>query len=119
MYKYAQRFSPRRNGSKLSDMNKERIRRLLGRGKMTRAGLAALKHIPDVFSKNSDFAPDIMNALKSDRTAWNNFRKFPASYKRIRVGWIEMARKRPDIFNKRLRYFLKMTASNRQFGMVK
>lgn len=33
-------------------------------------------------------------------------------------GWIDGARKRPDEFKKRLKYFLKMTAKNKRFGMV-
>ncbi len=41
---YAQRFSPRRKKSKLSEMNKERIRQLIKRGKMTSHGLESIKH---------------------------------------------------------------------------
>ena len=33
-------------------------------------------------------------------------------------GWIDGARHRPKIFQQRLRYFLKMTADNKKFGMV-
>src|SRR5205809_3421959 len=42
--KYAQRFSPRRKTSKLSDMNRERVRRLIKAGRMTKVGLAAIEH---------------------------------------------------------------------------
>src|SRR6185503_20319811 len=42
--KYAQRYSPRKKTSKLSDMNRERVRRLIKSGRMTRAGLAAIEH---------------------------------------------------------------------------
>jgi uncharacterized protein YdeI (YjbR/CyaY-like superfamily) len=116
--KYAQRFSPRRSGSKLSDMNKERIRRLIRHKKMTPAGMAAVKHVPNINSSNLVIATDIIKALKKDKAIWNNFQKFPASYKRIRIGWIEMAGARRQIFNQRLRYFVKMTAKNKRFGMV-
>jgi uncharacterized protein YdeI (YjbR/CyaY-like superfamily) len=116
--KYAQRFSPRRQGSKLSDMNRERIRRLIRQKKMTPAGIAAVNHVPNLTSKNLIIAPDILRALKKDENTWNNFQKFPASYKRIRIGWIEMARIREEVFNQRLRYFIKMTSQNKRFGMV-
>lgn len=118
--KYAQRFSPRRPTSKLSEMNKERIRRLIKQKKMTPAGLAAVKHVSDISSNNLKLiiAPDIIKALKKDKKTWSNFEKFPTSYKRIRIGWIEMARIHRQIFNQRLRYFLKMTARNKRFGMV-
>src|SRR4030043_411843 len=40
----AQRFSPRRKNSPLSEMNKERIRKLIQSNKMTPAGLESIKH---------------------------------------------------------------------------
>ncbi|OGK09001.1 hypothetical protein A2767_02410 [Candidatus Roizmanbacteria bacterium RIFCSPHIGHO2_01_FULL_35_10] len=48
-----------------------------------------------------------------------NFQKFTNSYKRIRIGWIDGARKRPEEFQKRLKYSLGMTAKDKTFGMVK
>ena len=35
---------------------------------------------------------------------------------RIRIGFIEGARNRPEEFQKRLRYFIKMTEKNKQYG---
>jgi uncharacterized protein YdeI (YjbR/CyaY-like superfamily) len=61
---------------------------------------------------------DIEERLKQDPVGWKNFQKFPASYKRIRIGWIDGARKRPEEFEKRLRYFVKMTAKGKRYGMV-
>jgi uncharacterized protein YdeI (YjbR/CyaY-like superfamily) len=118
---YAQRFSPRRPGSQLSAMNKERIRRLIGLKKMTPAGTAAIKHVSDASVKNLRLiiGRDIQKALKEDKDAWRNFRKFSASYKRIRIGWIEAARDHPQIFKQRLGYFIKMTARNKMYGMVR
>jgi uncharacterized protein YdeI (YjbR/CyaY-like superfamily) len=113
--KYAQRFSPRRKTSRLSDMNRERVRRLIKSGRMTKAGLAAIAHAGD---KKWTLPPDIARALRRDAKTWRIFQRLPASYKRIRVGWIDAARARRAIFNQRLRYFLKMTAQNKRFGMV-
>src|SRR6266480_2119041 len=62
--------------------------------------------------------PDILAAIKQDRTTWKHFEAFPESYKQIRIGWIDAARRRPEIFLQRLRHFLKMTAQNKRFGMV-
>ena len=42
-----------------------------------------------------------------------------ASYRRIRIGWVEGARDRPEEFRKRLRYFVAMTAKNKRYGMVR
>jgi uncharacterized protein YdeI (YjbR/CyaY-like superfamily) len=117
---FAQRFTPRRANSSLSNLNKERIHKLIEEKKMTPAGLNAVKHVFDVSSKNSKCVvkEDILKALKKDKKAWENFRKFPESYKRIRVGWIEGARTRPETFKKRLEYFLKMTSNNQKYGTV-
>src|SRR4030042_6272049 len=108
----AQRFSPRRKNSQLSELNKERIRRLVEAGKMTPAGLESIKHHLENNNNgkkdnflNEDFSipEDILNELKADKTASSNLKKFPEHYKRIRIGWIDGSRKRSEEFEKRLR----------------
>lgn len=118
--KFTQRFTPRRPKSNLSEANKERIRRLIAQNKMTEYGLAAINHIQEDFTKNVnlDIAPDILKALKEDEMVWKHFQDFPESYKTIRIGWIEEARSRPDTFNQRLNYFIKITARNKKYGMI-
>src|SRR5881296_2475243 len=121
--RWAQRFSPRRPTSRLSEMNRERVRRLIAAGRMTSAGLEAIKH---VFDDRRDtkrklewtIPADILKRLQEDPAVWRNFRRFPESYKRIRIGWITAARHRREAFEQRLRYLLKMTARNKRFGMV-
>src|SRR5919106_655260 len=49
--RFAQRFSPRRPTSALSQMNRERIRKLIGQKKMTKAGLDAIAHAFDPAEK--------------------------------------------------------------------
>ena len=117
---FAQRFTPRRSDSTLSQMNKERIYRLIEQKKMTPKGLTAVKHVFDDSLKNPKciIKADILKLLKEDKKTWENFQKFSESYKRIRIGWIEGARTRPEDFNKRLKYFLKMTAKNKKYGMI-
>jgi uncharacterized protein YdeI (YjbR/CyaY-like superfamily) len=126
--RYAQRFSPRRKNSNLSELNKERVRRLIKSGKMTKAGLEKIKHHLEGWAEGAGDPPtlnkfeipdDILVQLKADPVIWRNFRKFPEHYKMIRIGWINGARKRPNEFKKRLRYFMKMTAKNKRYGMVR
>ena len=123
----AQRFSPRRKGSPVSPMNKERIRRLIAKKKMTRAGMESIGHeLTEDLKKSSaskqlkafEMPDDILERLKQDKSVWKHFQKFPESYKRIRIGWIDGARNRPEEFEKRLRYFLKMTREGKRYGMV-
>ena len=125
---YLQRFSPRRKNSRLSEMNKERVRRLIKAKKMTRFGLESIQHHMEnglnntkqsTLLKKFHMPEDILHELKKNPLAWKNFQKFPKSYKRIRIGWIDASRNRHDYFLKRLRYFLKMTAKNKMFGMVR
>jgi len=124
----AQRFSPRRKNSNLSELNKERIRRLLEAGKMTPAGLQIIAHhLENKSPAGKDIHPfgefvlpkDIRKALQKDSAIWENYSRFPEHYKRIRIGWIDGARERPEEFEKRLRYFMRMTAKNKMFGMVR
>src|SRR5512141_1855744 len=73
--RFAQRFSVRRSGSGLSQMNKERVRALIARKKMTKAGLAAIAHVFDPAKDEArDFAiaPDILKPLKENGRAWEN-----------------------------------------------
>jgi uncharacterized protein YdeI (YjbR/CyaY-like superfamily) len=112
----AQRFSPRRPKSFLSETNKERARRLIKTKKMTRVGLEKIRtQLEERFVP----AKDVIAALKKDATTWKYFKSFPESYRRIRVGWIDASRHRPEIFQTRLRYFLRMTSQNKMFGMVR
>ena len=110
----AQRFTPRRPGSPISPMNRERVLRLRAAGRMTQAGLDAIGDIDTPFV----LAPDIEAALKADAETWRNYQALPESYRRIRIGFIEGARRRPDAFATRLAYFLKMTRANKRYGMV-
>lgn len=121
--RYAQRFSPRRPTSRLSEMNRERVRRLIAARRMTKAGLQRIEHVfdhrKDTKKKLGWKTPaDILRRLERDPAVWKNFRRLPESYRRIRIGWIAAARHRPEVFEQRLRYFVKMTAQNKRFGMV-
>ncbi len=89
----AQRFTPRRPGSKLSEMNKERARRMVAAGRMTQAGLDA---IGDVLEEPFFIPDDILAALQADDAAWRNFQSFPESYQRVRVGFVDGSRGRRD-----------------------
>jgi uncharacterized protein YdeI (YjbR/CyaY-like superfamily) len=128
---WAQRFTPRRKNSRLSELNRERVRRLIKAKKMTKYGLEKIKHELHEDSKSAAggikknpklnhyvLPADILKILKADPVVWKNFKKFPESYKRIRLGWIDNSRNRPDAFKTRLNYFIKMTAKNKRFGTL-
>ena len=70
----------------------------------------------DVLNEEFVIPPDILKAIKANKEAWKNFQKFSDPYKRIRIAFIDGARKRPEEFKKRLRYFIEMTEKNKMFG---
>src|SRR5215216_2904683 len=98
----AQRFTPRRPGSPMSPMNRERVLRLREAGRMTQAGLDATGDLDTAFVLPEDIAA----ALKSDEETWRNYQAFPESYQRIRIGFVDGSRRRPEMFKRRLAYFL-------------
>jgi uncharacterized protein YdeI (YjbR/CyaY-like superfamily) len=108
-----QRFSPRKAKAKYSQANIERLRNLVARKKVIKGIADTLK---DVLSEKFVIPPDILKAIKANQEAWKNFQKFSAPYKRIRIAFIDGARKRPAEFKKRLQHFIKMAEKNQMFG---
>lgn len=115
----AQRFSPRKSTSVLSQMNKERIAELVKENLMTDAGLQAVAHVYDPQEKFI-IPEDVISALKANPRAWENFQRLPPSYQRIRVAFIK-SRKRhgEEAYQKALKNFIKKTAQNKKIGFVK
>src|SRR5947209_20143288 len=75
----AQRFTPRREGAPVSEMNKARARRLVREGRMTPAGRtalgSALRREPLIV------APDVRRALRAEPGALDCFERLPVDYK--------------------------------------
>lgn len=111
-----QRFTPRRTGSPMSPVNKERVRRLVKAGKMTDAGLAHAGNLELKFK-----IPDnILKELKKNKIAWKNFKKFPEYYKHIRAEYVQHYYKRmPEMYKKSLAYLIKMSEKNKMYGTLK
>ena len=106
----AQRFTPRRKGSPYSRQNIERLIWLDAHGMIhpsVRDDILPVIRAPFIFPT------DIIEALKQDDAVWDNYQHFPDSYQRIRVAYIDAARKRPDEFLKRLNYFIEKTRQNK------
>jgi len=111
--RYSQRFTPRNPRSKYSQTNKERLRRLV---EMEKVMPEVLDSIGDQLEEEFIFPEDIKAALQTNQTAWENFQKYSDAYQRIRIAYIDTARKRSGEFEKRLNHFIKMTEQDVQFG---
>ena len=108
-----QRFSPRKPKSQYSQTNKERLKRLIKQGKVIPKVLDSLAELDlDTF----EYPVDIMDALRENEHAWENFQKYAGSYQRIRIAYIDNGRKRTGEFEKRLDHLIRMTEQDKQFG---
>ena len=104
------RFTPRKKGSAYSRPNIERLIWLDAHGLLhpkVRESVLPVIRAPFVFPE------DIMEALRQDETVWENYQRFSEPYRRIRVAYIDAARKRPEEFRKRLNSFLEKTRRNK------
>ena len=59
------------------------------------------------------FPEDILSEIRRDETAWRHYSSFTESYRRIRIAYIDDARKRPEEFRKRLDNFIRKARENK------
>ena len=104
------RFTPRRKGSTYSQPNIERLV-FLDREALihpsVRPSVEKIIQTPFVFPQ------DILDEIQKDKIAWANYQAFSEPYKRIRIAYIDAARKRPEEFRKRLANFIEKTKENK------
>jgi uncharacterized protein YdeI (YjbR/CyaY-like superfamily) len=110
---FAQRFSPRNPKTAYSQANKERLRELIKQGRVIDEVLTNLGNLADELF---EIPADILESIRANELAWKNFQMFSESYIRIRIAFIEGARRRPEMFERRLKYFIEMTEKNKLFG---
>jgi uncharacterized protein YdeI (YjbR/CyaY-like superfamily) len=108
-----QRLSPRKKGSRWTELNKERCRRLEKLGLMTDEGR---KVLPDMSERGFEIADDILCRLRADAAVWRNFEAFHPLYRRVRIDNIERVRKNAELFAKRLQKFMDNTRRNVMYG---
>jgi uncharacterized protein YdeI (YjbR/CyaY-like superfamily) len=107
---HIQRFTPRRAGSAYSQPNIERLKWLL---EQNLVHPTLVEEMEKIANKEFVFPGDILAAVKSDASVWKNYLNFTEPYKRIRIAYIDGARKRPEEFEKRLKHFISKTRENK------
>jgi uncharacterized protein YdeI (YjbR/CyaY-like superfamily) len=108
-----QRFTPRNPKSSYSQLNKERVKWLLGNNMIHASVLEKAKGIA---LEEFIFPKDIVEEIKKDKVAWKNYKAFSDIYKRIRIAYIDRVRKCPEEFGRRLKNFIDKTRKNKQIG---
>lgn len=109
----AQRFSPRNPDSEYSQANKERLKWLIKKGKVHPSMQESVRK---AISEEFVFPPDILEAIRRNRKAWENYQNFSPAYQRIRIAYIDGARNRSDEFRRRLNNFIKKSERNQKIG---
>ncbi len=113
----AQRITPRRKKSFLSELNRQRIWKLQQLGLMNESGIAPIAaQIGD--PNDALVIPNwILEKLQANEQIWIQFQAFSHFYKRLKISWItEAGQLRQEEMDKRLNYLLKMTAQGKMYG---
>jgi uncharacterized protein YdeI (YjbR/CyaY-like superfamily) len=119
--KFIQRFSPRKKKSIWSKVNKEKAMKLIKAGKMTPAGIIAIKEAKKngaweraySLKKRLNTPPDLEKALKSKKKAWENFQGFTASQRSRYIFWINFV-KRVETRKKRIKQTVEFSLQNKK-----
>jgi uncharacterized protein YdeI (YjbR/CyaY-like superfamily) len=121
---YTHRFSPRKPNSKWSDLNRERVRRLLKTGQMAPAGKQAV----ELAKKNGQWAqparartefpmPSALEIqLRDNPKAADFFASLTRSYQQQYMAWIATA-KRPETRQRRVLEAISLLEKGRKLGM--
>ncbi len=110
---HIRRFTPRRKGSTYSRTNIERLILLDGQGLIHPKVKEAVR---ELIYAPFEYPEDIMTEIGKDDEVLKNYLSFPEAYRRIRIAYIEAARKQPDEFNRRLHNFITKTRANKMIA---
>lgn len=106
--KYVRKFTPRKPSSIWSSLNIRHVNRLKKQGRMTKWGLEAFakrtgetSQMEKIKAEGTKIPSDLTEALKKNKTAWDNFQRFPPSHQKRYLIWISGA-KRSETRKKRI-----------------
>jgi len=120
--KYARKFTPRKAGSKWSELNKHLVAKLVKEGRMTEAGLAKVDFPLHEASSSRPKRPALAlpdwlkEGLMTNPSAWENFQKLAPSHQRNYIGWISDA-KRDETRQRRIQEAIERLEKNETLGL--
>lgn len=120
--KYARKFTPRKTGSKWSELNRHLMAKLVKEGRMTEAGLAKVDFpLTEALATRSKRPvlplPEwLKKDLMADPVAWENFQKLAPSQQRNYIGWISDA-KRKETRQWRIQEAIRLLEKNERLGL--
>jgi len=123
--KYTRKFTPRKDSSKWSKVNKARVETLIKEGLMTEHGLKKVDAAKrsgswanPVEKPSMDFKmpADFAQALKDHPQAENTYNNLSPSHQKQYLGWIVTA-KRPETRQKRINEAVKLLVQGKRLGL--
>ncbi|MHC4194258.1 MAG: YdeI/OmpD-associated family protein [Planctomycetota bacterium] len=122
--KYARKFTPRKDKSGWSKLNKRRANKMIKEGKMTDVGLAKIQAAKKTGLWAQDARPQISldipaefaKALARNKKAQENFDRLAASYRKHYIGWIAVA-KRPETRERRVAESIALLQKGEKLGL--
>lgn len=122
--KYVRKFTPRKDQSIWSQLNKKRIDKMIQQGRMTEAGLAKVKAAKKsgVWDQETrsrlpiEMPPELVKALARNKKAKKNFDQLAPTYRRHYIGWVATA-KRPETRERRIAESIALLEKGEKLGM--
>jgi uncharacterized protein YdeI (YjbR/CyaY-like superfamily) len=119
--KFAQKFTPRKNNNKWSELNIKRVGKMIEEGKMTEAGLkkidkTLLNKEPGKKDSSTEPVSCLEEALKDKVKAMEFFTSLAPSYKKQYINWTGSA-KREETRMKRIKEAIELLENNKKLGL--
>lgn len=122
--KYVRKFTPRKDKSNWSALNRKLAAKMMKADKMTDVGLAKIKAAKKTGLWDQDgrplisldMPPEFIEALAGNRKANEHFEKLAASYRKHYIGWIAVA-KRSETKKRRLDESIALLEKGKKLGM--
>lgn len=122
--RYARKLTPRRPGSRWSDLNKKRVANLLRQGRMTESGLAKIEEAkksglwrkPDRPQVSFEIPRELKRALTANGEAKAVFTQLAPTYQKQFIGWIAVA-KRQETRDRRVKESIILLEQGKKLGL--
>ena len=121
---YVRKFTPRRSGSRWSELNKKRVRKLMRQGLMTKSGVARVTEARESGLWDESNRPKISfeipreleSALATNKKAKMFFNQLAPSYQKQFIGWISVS-KRQETRDRRVAESIALLEQGRKLGL--